>query len=97
MRYDAEHGKWLSRSTVSRMVQGTVVCRRYEQIEAFVAACGAEEYTEVWVSAWARVRDNQRTSGHTLRDRAFLGAGPPWSIHAHTVDEMTQGPPVVGA
>lgn len=76
VRYDAEHGKWLSRSTVSRMVQGTVVCRHYEQIEAFVAACGAEEYTEVWVSAWARVRDNQRTSGHTLRDRAVPGADP---------------------
>jgi hypothetical protein len=49
--------KWLSKSTVSRMVNGTTIARHRGQVEAFIRACGGVgAYVEAWGLAWVQCR-----------------------------------------
>lgn len=56
-----DSGEWLSKSTVSRMMNGAVLCRHRQQVEAFVKACvGADSpVVDLWGQAWEQVRENQ--------------------------------------
>jgi hypothetical protein len=59
VRYDRAAGYELSRSTVSRMVNGgdVLVCTRLEQVQAFVTACGYPHESTVWSDFWKQIRD----------------------------------------
>lgn len=54
-----DNGKWLSKSTVSRVCNGTTLFRDGRQVAAFVDACGASEETWRWVQCWTRLHDNR--------------------------------------
>jgi hypothetical protein len=62
--------RWLSRSTVSRMVNGTTIGRHQEQVEAFIRACGGvDTYAKVWGFAWMQVRTAIRADRVAMADQ----------------------------
>ncbi|MCG8919429.1 helix-turn-helix domain-containing protein [Actinokineospora sp. PR83] len=71
VRHDG--GRELSRSTVSRMVNGVGMCRRPEQITAFVRACGQDREAPAWVGAWRDLRNRLRDHPGTATPAAAEG------------------------
>jgi hypothetical protein len=57
VRRDGRTTNKLSKSTVSRMVNGTTIVRNRDQVEAFIRACGGvDTYVEAWGVAWEQLR-----------------------------------------
>lgn len=77
-----KNGKWLSKSTVSRMVNGATLGRHKEQVEAFVEACGVALLKPVWAYARELVRDrcDQRN-----QPTATLPDAPPYEQPAESL------------
>jgi hypothetical protein len=70
-RHDRANGHELSRSTISRMVNGEKLCSRPEQVEAFVRACGHGHEAALWVGAWRAVREGRRADAADAPDTAL--------------------------
>jgi hypothetical protein len=72
LRRDAESGRELTRSTVSRMVRTAVLCSRAQQVEAFVSACGDPRDIPAWIEAWRDVRKRKQAAAADLGFVALL-------------------------
>ncbi|OLR92596.1 hypothetical protein [Actinokineospora bangkokensis] len=65
-RWDDDHERELSKSTISRMVRkvNPVLVGRAEAMRAFVLACGAAAEAAEWVAIWERLRTAVKSAPH---------------------------------